>query len=135
MTRFAGEVKPFLEEYCIGCHNAEKMKSGVRLDQLDGQRPESTLRLWEHVSRLVDEREMPPEDEAQPSEKERARLLDWIGAGLHEARSRDVSRDGTIRRLTVSQYRNTLRRLLGLDDDLTDFLPPEAVSRDGFKNN
>ena len=37
--------------------------------------------------------------------------------------------------LTVSQYRNTLRELLLLGDDLTDALPPDAVSKDGFVNN
>ena len=34
-----------------------------------------------------------------------------------------------------SQYRNTLRELLLLEEDLTDVLPPDAVSRDGFLNN
>src|SRR5208337_733701 len=39
------------------------------------------------------------------------------------------------RRLTVAQYRNTLQELLGLEDDLTKGVPPDAVSRDGFVNN
>ncbi|MEO8128500.1 MAG: DUF1592 domain-containing protein [Bryobacteraceae bacterium] len=40
-----------------------------------------------------------------------------------------------MRRLTVAQYRNTLRELLSLDDDLTETLPPDAISADGFVNN
>ena len=32
----------------------------------------------------------------------------------------------------VRQYRNTLRELLNLEDDLTEALPPEAISRDGY---
>ncbi len=35
----------------------------------------------------------------------------------------------------MAQYRNTLRELLLIDDDLTEALPPDAVSRDGFLNN
>src|SRR6185369_3916801 len=35
----------------------------------------------------------------------------------------------------ISQYRNTLREVLLLDDDLTRILPPDAVSKDGFLNN
>ncbi len=33
------------------------------------------------------------------------------------------------------QYRNTLRDLLKLDEDLTGVLPPDGVSKDGFTNN
>lgn len=40
-----------------------------------------------------------------------------------------------MRRLTVAQYRNTLRELLLLDDNVADALPPDAVSVDGFVNN
>ena len=40
-----------------------------------------------------------------------------------------------MRRLTVSQYRNSLRDLLGLQEDLTDALPPDGISKDGFANN
>ena len=43
--------------------------------------------------------------------------------------------NGVVRRLTVAQYRNTLRELLRLEDNLADVLPPDAVSRDGFVNN
>ena len=132
---FRDSIQPFLETYCVRCHNADKMKSGVRVDQLDAGLPDRQLRLWEAIQELVREHEMPPEEEKQPSDLERLQLDKWIDAALHVARSRDVARNGLIRRLTVSQYRNTLRDLLGLEDDLTDYLPPEAVSRDGFENN
>ena len=46
-----------------------------------------------------------------------------------------MPKNGGARRLTVAQYRNTLRELLLLEDDLTEVLPPDAVSRDGFVNN
>lgn len=51
------------------------------------------------------------------------------------ARSRPVPKNGSVRRLTVAQYRNTLRDLLGLEEDLTDALPPDGISKDGFANN
>ena len=34
-----------------------------------------------------------------------------------------------------AQYRNTLRELLLLNEDVADILPPDAISRDGFVNN
>ena len=132
---FDRQIKPLFAEYCVRCHNEEKMKSGIRVDHLDGKMEERHLRLWEAIQGLVDDHEMPPEDEKQPTEEERERLSEWVAGALHMARSREVDRDGLVRRLTVAQYRETLRELLGLEDDFSDLLPPEAVSRDGFENN
>ncbi len=60
---------------------------------------------------------------------------DWITQALDAAWSRPAPKNGMVRRLTVAQYRNTLRELLRLEDDLTESLPPDAVSSDGFVNN
>ncbi|MFM7921382.1 MAG: DUF1587 domain-containing protein, partial [Planctomycetaceae bacterium] len=40
-----------------------------------------------------------------------------------------------MRRLTIAQYRHSLTELLGIQEDLTDSLPADAVSKDGFTNN
>jgi hypothetical protein len=132
---FTQNIEPLLKTYCVPCHNVDKMKSGVRVDHLDGKLEDRSLRLWETIEGLVADHEMPPEDEKQPSTEERALLTDWISNALHEVRSREVARDGSVRRLTVAQYRNALWELLDLEDDFTDLLPPEAISRDGFENN
>jgi hypothetical protein len=78
---------------------------------------------------------MPPKGMPQPSGENRQKMVEWITQALEAARLRPSPKNGLIRRLTVSQYRNTLRELLLLDDDLTMALPPEAVSKDGFVNN
>ena len=78
------------------------------------------------------EEEMPPEDKLQPSQNERILLLNWIDQALEMARKRVRPKNGIIRRLTVAQYRNTIRDLLGIKEDLTGVLPPDAVSIDGF---
>ena len=134
MERFDRDVRPFLKAYCQPCHNAEKMKSGVRVDHLDGMLRESDLKLWEHIQELVDQGDMPPEESRQPSDQERALIQGWIEEGLHLARTREVATHGTVRRLTVSQYQHALRDLLGVDEDFTQRLPPDAVSEDGFRN-
>lgn len=78
---------------------------------------------------------MPPKGQPQPSPADRARVANWIARGLELAKLRPVPKNGSLRRLTVAQYRNTLRELLLLEDDLTEILPPDAVSKDGFLNN
>ncbi|MSR54396.1 MAG: DUF1592 domain-containing protein [Gemmataceae bacterium] len=128
-------VKPFLKSHCVRCHNADKMTSGVRVDHLDAKLEDRHLKLWEHVLKQTKSAAMPPEDAKQPSADERKRAVEWMEQAIMVARSRPTPKNGSVRRLTVAQYRNTLRDLLRLDDNIADILPPDAVSRDGFVNN
>ncbi len=132
---FEQQAKPFLKQNCVQCHNENVAMSGIRLDQLDAALEDRHLRLWEAVRRKIGDETMPPKGAPQPDGSERERMVEWINQALNVARSRPVPKNGIVRRLTVSQYRNTLRELLLLDDDLTDALPPDAVSSDGFVNN
>ncbi|MBM3803658.1 MAG: DUF1592 domain-containing protein [Acidimicrobiia bacterium] len=128
-------ARPFLEQHCVRCHNADTTMSGVRVDQLDASFEDRHLRLWEAIRKKISDETMPPQGQPQPAGVERQRMVEWIANGLELARSRPAPKNGLLRRLTVSQYRNTLRELLLLEDDLTEALPPDAVSRDGFVNN
>jgi mono/diheme cytochrome c family protein len=132
---FARQAKPFLNQHCVRCHHADKQTSGVRVDQLSAALEDRHLRLWESIRRQILDEAMPPADEPQPTAAEREAMVTWIEQALNVARSRPTPKNGLVRRLTVAQYRNTLRELLLLDDDLTEVLPPDAVSRDGFVNN
>ncbi len=132
---FRDHVKPFLRQYCERCHNAEKLSSGIRVDHLDASLDDKRRKLWEELRKEIDGGAMPPEGEKQPTKEERRRLVEWVTQALDVARSRPTPKNGGVRRLTVAQYRNTLRELLLLDENLTDILPPDAVSKDGFVNN
>lgn len=132
---FNDKIKPFLKQYCQRCHTADKQTSGVRVDHLDAKFEDRHLKLWEHVAKQIKSEMMPPEDATQPSAEQRKRVAAWIEDGLKAARLRPVPKNGSIRRLTVAQYRNTLRELLLLEDNIAEVLPPDAVSRDGFVNN
>ncbi|MCA9008182.1 MAG: DUF1592 domain-containing protein [Planctomycetaceae bacterium] len=132
---FDQHVKPFLAEHCRRCHNVDEMTSGIRVDHLTSEMELSQLRLWEVIRDQSVRRAMPPTDEPQPTEAERRQFENWIAQGLDNVRQRPLPKNGSIRRLTVAQYRNTIRELLLLEDDVADLLPPDAVSRDGFVNN
>jgi hypothetical protein len=132
---FERQVKPFLKRYCERCHDEEKRSSGIRVDHLTPSLEDRQLKLWEGVRRQIAGEDMPPEDEPQPSAADRVRISEWIAKALDGARKRPMPKNGGARRLTVAQYRDTLHELLQLDEVLTDILPPDAVSRDGFVNN
>jgi hypothetical protein len=128
-------VQPLLAKYCLRCHNAETMKSGIRVDQLDTTLTDSHLYLWRDIRNQLNDAAMPPGDELQPTTAERDAVSRWIEGAMNAARSRNTQKNGSVRRLTVSQYRNTMRTLLGLRENLSDVLPPDGISRDGFANN
>jgi len=132
---FRGEVQPLLGKYCYGCHGEKKSKAGIRVDYLDGSVPDKEVRHWEMIRKQLAEGEMPPEDEPRPSDVQRAAMVRWIDEALTMTRTRVRPRNGGARRLTVAQYRNTLRDLLGIEEELTGVLPPDGMSKDGFVNN
>ena len=72
---------------------------------------------------------MPPEEEPQPSQIQRLNLVAWIDDALTQAKTRVRPKNGGARRLTVSQYRNTLKDLLGIEEDLTGVLHPTLESK------
>lgn len=133
--QFSESIQPFLNQHCVRCHNPEKLTSGIRVDHLDASLADRHLKLWTAIQQQIIAKAMPPEDEPQPPTAQRERVAEWITKSLAAARSRPAAKNGGARRLTVAQYRNTLRELLLLEDELADLLPPDAVSRDGFVNN
>lgn len=124
-----------LQKHCLRCHNADDAKSGVRLDQLTAEPQDRQLAVLNGARKQLLDEAMPPADEVQPTALERQVLSDWIRDVLIAARKRETAKNGSIRRLTVPQYRHTLRDLLGLSEELTDSLPPDGISKDGFANN
>ncbi|MDP1798359.1 MAG: DUF1592 domain-containing protein [Planctomycetaceae bacterium] len=134
-SSFKQHIEPFLKQHCVRCHNPDKLTSGIRVDHLTATLEDRHLKLWEGIRKQIDSQAMPPEDEPQPTKEQRQHVLSWIDQGLQVARSRPTQKNGGARRLTVTQYKNTLKELLLLEDDVADILPPDAVSRDGFTNN
>ena len=81
--------------------------------------------------------EMPPEGEEPLTKDERGALVGWLTAEVGKAaESQRLAGSGSvIRRLNRVEYQNTVRDLLGIDDDYAKDLPPDPVSADGFQNN
>jgi hypothetical protein len=127
---FAREIRPLLARYCFDCHDGATRKSGLDLERFTDLG--SVLRdrgPWGQVLAKVESRQMPPpKEENPPPPAERQHLLDWLQhlAALPDPvlGTRDPGRP-VLRRLTRLEYNNTVRDLLGLEEDL--FLFPERV--------
>ncbi len=132
---FQQVVKPFFQKNCMTCHNSDVGTAGVRVDQLDASLEDRHLKTWEAIRNRLKAGTMPPKGMPQPSQADRDAVVAWITNAMEVARLRPAPKNGVIRRLTIAQYRNTLRDLLLIDDNVAAGLPADAVSKDGFLNN
>ncbi|MEZ5303998.1 MAG: c-type cytochrome domain-containing protein [Verrucomicrobiales bacterium] len=82
---FKNSVAPLLERFCFECHDEATAKGNLSLESLS---PDllggDDFEAWRIVEDQLTFREMPPEDEAQPSENERQALLGWIRGELRK---------------------------------------------------
>lgn len=136
---FTKDVRPVLEKHCFVCHGPKKQKGKVRLDQLspDVLHDAVAAETWHDALDIISIGDMPPDDEPPLTQKERDILTGWLRPTLAEAIAIRKSNGGNIvlRRLNRVEYQNTMRDLLGLELDFNRDLPPEGLSKDGFKNN
>lgn len=128
-------VRPFFTTHCVGCHSAKDPASGIVLDSLTAEITESNVSIWQRISHQISQHKMPPVEEPQPSSEDMERMLVWTASAIDQFRRRPVPKTGLVRRLTRQQYQNTIQELLGLQENLADGLPDDAVSKDGFTNN
>ena len=126
----AREVRQFFSRHCLDCHSGASPEAGLDLSTLsdDLENPAAFGRLVKIHDRIA-AGEMPPADASQPVPDERAAVLSRLDSALTAADRQRIARDGRagIRRMTRSEYENTLRDLLALPHlDLRELLPPDG---------
>jgi hypothetical protein len=129
-------VKPFLAEHCYACHGNEKQKKELNLESFTTHASLIEHReRWESVIERLRGREMPPDDEPQPEEKQRQAVADWIEREFSRIDRTTPPDPGrvTARRLNRAEYNNTIRDLLGVDVRPADDFPQDD-SGYGFDN-
>ena len=130
---FKEKVGPFVNKYCTRCHGS-RAKAGINLQSaLKNPSGESGMLHFKKAAANVKVHDMPPVDTSkQPTDAERRQFVEWIGKLKHLA-PRDPG-PFIIRRLTKTEYANTLRDLYGVDPSIADSLPDEVVG-EGFLNS
>ena len=137
LTYYTNEVQPVIENYCYKCHGEEKQKGEMRFDNLDWDMVNGfDGEKWNLMLNEINLGEMPPDDQDQLSNEERKILVDWISKNLEIATTAKQKNNKTVmRRLTKSQYTNSLNQLLGVNINFGDVLPNDGKSKMGFTNN
>src|ERR1044071_3922549 len=131
---FRDRVTPFVKTYCIPCHqNARPTRAGVNFSPaLKAPGHAAFTEQWKKADARVKAHDMPPKGAPQPSEADRGMFADW----LPKLKYLSDNDPGTfvIRRLTKTEYANTLRDLFGVDPSVAEGLPDE-VSGQGYLNS
>ena len=128
---FDTEIKPFFQQHCIKCHGeGEKIKGKLDLRTYSDHAEllKDADRIEDIIS-VIEEGEMPPEEEPKIDEKTRVDILDGLKKTLAEAiKSSQSSSQTPIRRMNRFQYANAVKDLLKLKVEVYPL--PERMMRD-----
>ena len=127
------KIGPFVKKYCVKCHGS-RAKAGLNLQSaLSNPNGESSTLHLQKAAANVKVHDMPPEDSSKkPSNQERLQFIEWIGKIKYLA-PRDPG-PFVLRRLSKTEYANTLADLFGVDPTIADGLPDEVIG-EGFLNS
>jgi hypothetical protein len=142
---FTQTIRPLLKSYCFECHNTNKRKAGLNLEKIETESEAlDAFELWDQVSKRLHAKEMPPSKSKQPTDDDRQTLLTWVKQVSESQVNYDqltkeqleqmLAGDTMNRRLSRTEYNNTLRDLFGVDLHAGDLLPSEGGGGEGFDN-
>lgn len=131
---FRNRVTPFIKTYCLECHqNRRPTEAGLSFTPaLRSPGHAAFSEKWKKAAARVKTHDMPPEGLDQPTDEERQMFLKW----LEKVKYLSPKDPGpfVIRRLTKTEYGNTLHDLFGVDPKIAEGLPDE-VSGEGYLNS
>jgi hypothetical protein len=136
--RFVGVVQPFLEDYCLRCHDSDKPKGDLDLSGYESM--ESVIAdeaHWGSVLERLVEGDMPPSKaKRKPAPELRRGVISWIRTLRNREALRNAGDPGPVlaRRLSNAEYDYTIRDLTGVDIHPTRDFPIDPANQAGFDN-
>ncbi|MDE0818534.1 MAG: hypothetical protein OSA92_12785, partial [Pirellulaceae bacterium] len=133
-------VQPFLKQHCVRCHDDVTNETGFSLQAAAADfTANSSSDLWLRILDQLTFRNMPPEEEEQPSGLEVAQVTEWINKGLLQAGKGDAYR----KKLLSPEYGNWVNheKLFSGEIKTLPYSPsrlwrfsPELFAKKGFGN-
>lgn len=134
---FAQSVQQYISTYCIECHQGDKAKGDLDLSRYQNSSDViQNFRTWNHIVEFIQNGEMPPRDSKQPSIDENNSVAKSVANILiAEAKKRDGDPGPVLpRRLSNTEYDNSVRDLTGIHIRPTKDFPPDPAGGEGFDN-
>ena len=113
---FSKGIGPILQKYCYDCHGAKKTKGKVKLTDYDSWADlEKNPELIEKMIEALNKNEMPPDEEKQPSSKQRKVMLLELESAFKKAIVHgNPATPLRLRRMNRFEYGNAVRDLFDL---------------------
>ena len=125
----ATEARAVIEQYCLTCHDDDKKKGELSLETFDPAKVEARADIGEKMIKKLRAGMMPPPGAERPTEA----AIDGLAAALETrldaaAEARPNPGHRTFQRLNRAEYAQSIKDILGLDVDVTAFLPADTIS-------
>jgi mono/diheme cytochrome c family protein len=137
--RFAGTVRPFVENYCLNCHGKDKPKADFDLSPYSSMAAVMRDHLhWELALEKLESGDMPPaKAKQQPSPEQRQEVIAWLKAARQHEAQKHAGDPGPVlaRRLSNAEYDYTIRDLTGVNLRPTREFPVDPANQAGFDNS
>jgi hypothetical protein len=115
-------LEGFLTKHCVKCHGPKKEKGDLRIDTLSRDfKAGIDSHLWAEVNERINAGEMPPEEEARPTEKEISEFIAQLDQKISQGKAARMAARPAVAhyRLSRKEYQNTVYDLLGVRYDPT----------------
>ncbi len=132
------ELASFTRKFCNDCHGDETDEAGINLEELASQLPLIRNRqTWSQVIEVLKKGSMPPEEELQPGNEKVQQVSHTLDRAINHFDFSQIDDPGfePIRRLSHTEYNNTIRDLLGVDIKPAERFHSELIGKSGFDNS
>ncbi len=110
----------FLQKHCVRCHNAEQTEGELNIEKLSRDfQSGSDTHHWVEIVERINAGEMPPKDEAKPTQDELATFITDLDSLIKEGKANRMAARPPVThyRLSRKEYQNTVYDLLGVRYD------------------
>ena len=123
-----------VKQYCAGCHSERGKAGGLTLAAFDAAKIDEHGDVAEKMIRKLRTGMMPPPNARRPEPEVIKAFIDTLEAKIDTAAAANPNPGWRpFQRLNRAEYQHAVRDLVGIDVDVTAFLPPDTISR-GFDN-
>src|SRR5215813_13391148 len=121
-------------QYCATCHNDKTRSGGMTLTSLNLARPDHNPDLAEKVIRKLRAGMMPPPGAKRPDIETSRSFATALENAIDKVAALHPNPGWrSFQRLSQAEYARSIHDLLGIDVDVSKFLPPDSL-HDGFDN-
>jgi hypothetical protein len=114
--------------FCLRCHNDALLTGGLTLESFDASRAYQDAERAEKIIRKLRAGMMPPQIAEQPDAASVAALVSALETTIDEATVSPNPGRKAFQRLNRAEYLASVQDLLGLEIDVSKFLPPDTIS-------